>query len=578
LAAKVLGLLVLEAAKVLGLLVLGAAAAHLFVNAVRGSEIVRPPNIIWVANEAATGTTINKLAKLTGAPSTAIVTTAGDTGGAVGVCVSGCGVAAASARASIANWGNTSCVFDAAVVAGHYFGISGAVAGNCADAGAAYPAAGQVLGRVLATGGAGTYPVVLFGPDIQAAGGLPPLPAVPMWTKYALVKLAHGAGGCVNSAMTTVFTGPGVDDMTVGGACTNVPGTTYTIVVDALNTILVNALSAGGSDYYVGQTFTVDGGTTLAAGVVDTIGVAGTVATYTLTTRGAGYGLGAATTTTAVRTWTGAAATLVDIVVATDVGTATTSLPHGLVVGVNVPVSGATAATDVDLNGAWVVTGTPTPSSFTFNLGVGTVPDGTYIENPLTVTVTASGLVLDITTLNDTYTWRRNAEAWNPGIVMTIPPAGLVDGITVAFASITGHTLAEQWVITAVDAGCWQVNGVLGANAAAALTQDVTLGVVAARTHVSDYRIKVGVRCTGAATALTGLGTTGTNVLYRAVNYNIDQAVAATAIVNGPPTAGGADTHAATNVVASLVNTVNNIDQLIAGCAVDFWLLQGTLP
>jgi len=294
--------------------------------AARGSEIVRPPNIIWVSNEAATGTTINKLAKLTGAPSTAIVTTAGDTGGAVGICVSGCGVAAASARASIANWGNTSCVFDAAVVAGHYFGISGAVAGNCADVGAAYPAAGQVLGRVLATGGAGTYPVVLFGPDIQAPGGLPPLPSVPNWTKYALVKIANGVGGCANAD------------------------------------------------------------------------------------------------------------------------------------------------------------------------------------------------------------------------------------------------------------GCWQVNGVLGANAAAALTQDVTLGVVAARTHVTDYRIKVGVQCTGAATALTGLGTTGTATLYRAVNYNIDQVVAATAIVNGPPTAGGADTHAATNLVASLVNTVNNIDQLIAGCAVDFWMLQGVLP
>lgn len=143
------------------------------------TEIVRPPNVIWVANEAGTGTTANKLVKLTGAPSTGIVTTAGDTSGAVGICVSGCGAAAASARASIANWGNTSCVFDGATTAGHYFGISAGVAGSCTDAGAAYPAAGQILGRVLSTnGGAGTYAVVLFGPDIQAST---PAPATPVY-------------------------------------------------------------------------------------------------------------------------------------------------------------------------------------------------------------------------------------------------------------------------------------------------------------------------------------------------------------------------------------------------------------
>ena len=126
--------------------------------------------------------------------------------------------------------------------------------------------------------------------------------------------------------------------------------------------------------------------------------------------------------------------------------------------------------------------------------------------------------------------------------------------------------------------GCWQVNGVLGANAAAGLTQDVVLATLPAREHITDYRIKLATRCTGAATALTGLGTTGTNSLYRVLNYNIDQVVSNTAIATGPPTAGGSDTHASTNVVASLITTVNNIDQLVAGCAVDYWLLQGVLP
>ena len=135
---------------------------------VRGSEIVRPPNIIWVANEAGTGTTLNKLVRLTGAPATGIVASAGDKIGVVGICASGCGLAAASATASIANWGNTSCVFDGATTAGNYVGISATAAGSCTDLGAAYPDAGQVIGRVLSTnGGGGTYPIVLFSADVD---------------------------------------------------------------------------------------------------------------------------------------------------------------------------------------------------------------------------------------------------------------------------------------------------------------------------------------------------------------------------------------------------------------------------
>lgn len=302
--------------------VLAAATA---LHGQSAAMVVRPPNIIWVANAAATGTTTYTLTKLTGAPSTAIVSSAGDTGGAVGICVSGCGVAAASARASIANWGNTSCVFDGATTAGHYIGISAAVAGNCTDAGAAYPAAGQVLGRVLSTNvGAGTYAAVLFGPEMQSGAALPSY--VPGWFKYAVLKIANGVNGCASAN------------------------------------------------------------------------------------------------------------------------------------------------------------------------------------------------------------------------------------------------------------GCWQVNGVLGAAAAAGLTQDVSLFVLPARGHVTDYRIKLGVRCTGAATSNTGLGTALTNTLYRTQNYNLDQAVGNTILATGPPAFGGSDTHGAVEVVGSLINTVDNIDQLVVGCAVDYWLLWGTLP
>jgi hypothetical protein len=142
------------------------------------AQITRAPNVIHVANEAATGTAQYKLVKLTGAPSKGIVTSAGDMIGAVGVCASGCGIAAASAIANIVEWGNTSCVFDGPTTAGNYIGISATAVGECTDAGAAYPVSGPVLGRVLSTNvGAGTYPVVLFSAGISAVAPTPPTPA-----------------------------------------------------------------------------------------------------------------------------------------------------------------------------------------------------------------------------------------------------------------------------------------------------------------------------------------------------------------------------------------------------------------
>lgn len=111
------------------------------------------------ANAASTGTTVNKLAKLTGAPSTAIVTATTDTRGAIGVVVAGAGT---TGSASIASIGQASCVFDGATTAGDYVQISSSTAGDCHDAGANYPVSGQVLGRVLSTnGGGGTYTMTL---------------------------------------------------------------------------------------------------------------------------------------------------------------------------------------------------------------------------------------------------------------------------------------------------------------------------------------------------------------------------------------------------------------------------------
>ena len=126
--------------------------------------------------------------------------------------------------------------------------------------------------------------------------------------------------------------------------------------------------------------------------------------------------------------------------------------------------------------------------------------------------------------------------------------------------------------------GCWQVNGVLGAAKTAGLTQDVVLFALPARGHVENWRIKSAVACTGATTIKTGLGTTGNNVLFRALTYDLKAAVGDTNITSGPTAGAASDTHAATNVVASVITTVENVSDIAAGCAVDFWIHSVVLP
>ena len=123
-----------------------------------------------IPNAATTGTSLNKLAKLTGAPSTAVIAATSDTAGIVGVVVDGAGI---TQSAQIARAGQAVCVFDGATTAGDYIQISSTTAGDCHDAGASYPTSGQVLGIVLSTNAAAGNYAMLIGAGAQAsnAGG-----------------------------------------------------------------------------------------------------------------------------------------------------------------------------------------------------------------------------------------------------------------------------------------------------------------------------------------------------------------------------------------------------------------------
>lgn len=141
----------------------GTYAIVLFPPEIQGSAFANVA--ISIANAPTPGTSANTLTKLTGAPSAAVQTLTTDTGGIIGITVSGAGT---SGNAQVQEIGLANCIFDGATTANHYFTNSTTVAGDCHDFGATLPTGTQVLGRVLSSnGGGGTYSVLLFSPEIN---------------------------------------------------------------------------------------------------------------------------------------------------------------------------------------------------------------------------------------------------------------------------------------------------------------------------------------------------------------------------------------------------------------------------
>jgi hypothetical protein len=195
------------------------------------------------ANASVTGTVLNEPAKLTGAPSTAVVVGITDTAGIIGIVISGAGT---TGSALIQTSGIANCVFDSPVTAGDYVQVSTTVSGNCHDIGIAPPAYpvnvspqnAQILGRVLASGVAGTYPMQLFPPEDKGISSVTAVTAVNLTAQAAnigttniVTPTANGFYriGCylvVTQAATTSSTLPSCvlfytdADTSIGGSAT----------------------------------------------------------------------------------------------------------------------------------------------------------------------------------------------------------------------------------------------------------------------------------------------------------------------------------------------------------------------
>ena len=136
---------------------------------VGGTPTSVPQTAIVVANNSGTGTTLNKLARFTGAPQTATVNTTSSIDGVVGVVSAGAGT---TGSATIVVQGVAPCAFEGARTAGDYVIPGTGVNGDCKDSATnvPYPAPTggvQALGVSMSTSGfAGTGDVYFFGGSV----------------------------------------------------------------------------------------------------------------------------------------------------------------------------------------------------------------------------------------------------------------------------------------------------------------------------------------------------------------------------------------------------------------------------
>lgn len=204
---------------------------------VLGIVSAQAPGRFAVANAGSVGTTLNKVAKLTGAPSTAVLATATDTNGFVGITVAGAGT---TGNAVIQFSGLASCVFDGATTAGHFVEASRSVDGDCTDAGSSYPAGGQVLGKVLTTNGSGGTYTIFLAPFV--------FPGPPVNPTLVLVHI-NVCGAGTNTAYTctiTATTAGNAIDVVSANNQSGLPVTSVTCGSDTLtNQAGANAQAAG---------------------------------------------------------------------------------------------------------------------------------------------------------------------------------------------------------------------------------------------------------------------------------------------------------------------------------------------
>jgi hypothetical protein len=252
--------------------------------------------------------------------------------------------------------------------------------------------------------------------------------------------LACDAGVVTSYKILTPGAGYSVADR-IATTATSGSGTGFAINIVSLS-------GAGGSGYAADDTFTIDGGSTLATGKVLTV-AAGVVVTFSITDPGEGYSVTTGVGTTA----TSGAGTDLEIDILTISGGG----------GTGYAVDDTFTVDDGSTLAEGKVLTISSGKVSTYEL---TSPGAGYpVANGADTTAVVgqgSGLELDITEIADTFKWSTDGGAnWTKEQVLATTDFQVLENqFKIKFGALVGHTITEYWTI-GVAAGSWTFDKII---------------------------------------------------------------------------------------------------------------------
>ena len=124
------------------------------------------------------------------------------------------------------------------------------------------------------------------------------------------------------------------------------------------------------------------------------------------------------------------------------------------------------SATPVTLNNNYVVTTTPAVAALSNNLMLIMTPDLDNADTIVSTVFTGAGIndmtavgpylgaspaairiEIDANGTPDTFKWKKDGGAYTSGVVITGLPQILIEGVTINFSVLTGHTIGDAWVV-----------------------------------------------------------------------------------------------------------------------------------
>jgi hypothetical protein len=177
---------------------------------------------------------------------------------------------------------------------------------------------------------------------------------------------------------------------------------------------------------------------------------------------------------------------------------------------------------------------------------------------------------------NEVFAFMNGGNAYAPVEAQSFTPTSS-QGTTPAWFKVSLTSVEDGNNGCASAMGCWRVRQAMFAKAGVP-AQDIALFRLYRGSYVSAIRAKAETTCSGPKVIqITGFGNDSNRIYYASdLAYDLTARVQDTNILN--VSANGSEGVAGGSVWTRIVVGGGNVDQIAAGCTVDFWILAATLP